>query len=105
MKKTIFALAATAFLALGLFVASGQAPPQYRGVLSGLHVGQQVSLKETSGRFEVGVFENGPGLIGHKVVEANSEFLVVQQAGIIETRIPIFSIKSIVTIKVEGRAK
>jgi hypothetical protein len=101
VKKTIFALTLTAFLALGFFVASGQAPAQPRGVLSVLHVSQQVSLKETSGRFEIGVFENGPGVLGQKVVELGTDYLVVQDvAGVTETRIPIYSIKAIVTLKV-----
>jgi hypothetical protein len=106
MQKTIVALAASAFLALGILAASGQAPVQTRGVLSVLHVGQQLSLKETSGRYEVSVFKDGPDLLSHKVVEVGGDYLVVQDVvGVIETRIPIFSIKAILTVKLGGPAK
>ena len=101
MKKTIIALTLTAFLALGIFAASGQAPAQPRGVLSVLGPGQPVALKEANGRYEIGIFDNGPEMLGYKVIEVGSDFLVVHDiAGISETRIPVYSIKAVITLKV-----
>lgn len=103
MRKMIFASIITIFLAVGLFSASGQAPAQPRGVLSVLHVGQPVSLKEAGGRFEIGVFDNLPGLLGHKVVEVGDggDYLVVQDVtGVSEIRIPMYSVKSVVTLRI-----
>lgn len=106
MHKIIAALMAIAFIAVGLFAASGQVPAQPRGVLSVLHVDQQVSLKDTSGRYEIGVFENNPGPLGHKVIEINNDFLVLRDiAGVTTTRIPIYSVKAVVTMNVGKPAK
>lgn len=100
MRQAIFASVITAFLALGIFSASGQAPTQPRGVLGVLHAGQAASVKESGGRYEISLFENGPELLSHKVVDVGPDYLVVEDvAGVAETRIPIFSLKSVVTVK------
>ncbi len=101
MHKTIFALTATAFLALVIVVASGQAPAEPRGVLAVLRAGQPVSIKDTAGRYEVSVFKDGPEMLTHQVVEVASDYLVVKDvADVTEARIPIFAIKAVTTIKV-----
>jgi len=78
MQKSSVALTALVFLAVGIYAAFGQAPAQPRGVLSVLQVGQQVIVKETTDRFEIRVFEKGPGLLGHKVIEIGNDYLVVR---------------------------
>jgi hypothetical protein len=101
MRNAIIASTITALLALGIFSASGQAPTQFRGALSILQPGQPITIKEANSRYEISIFDNGPELLGHKVVEVGTDYLVVQDvAGISETRIPIFSVKSVVTLKV-----
>lgn len=101
MHKTIITVTTAAFLALGIFAASGKAPAQSRGVLSVLHAGQPVSIKESNGRYELSLFENGPETLGHKVIEVGDDYVVLQDiAGISDTRIPIFSVKGVVTMKV-----
>lgn len=101
MRKAILASIITVFLAAGLFSASGQAPAKPRGVLSVLHVGQPVSLKEAGGRFEIGIFQNVPGPLGYKIIEVFDDYVVIEDiASTHETRIPIFSIKSVVTLKI-----
>jgi hypothetical protein len=101
MQRTIFALTTTAFLAIGLFAASGKAPASARGVLSVLRVDQQVNVKDTPGGYEIGVFEDNPGPLGSKVIEVGSEYLVVRDiANVTTTRIPIYSVKAVVTMKV-----
>jgi hypothetical protein len=101
MKQTIIASVLLALLALGIFSASGQAPAKPRGVLAVLHIGQSVTLKETPAGYEISVFQNGPDLLGHKVVEVGGDFVVVQDvSGVNEVRIPIYAVKAIVTLKV-----
>ena len=101
MRNTIVAATVAALLALGIFSASGQAPAKPRGVLAVLHAGQPVTLKDTNGRYEINVFDNGPDLLGYKVVEVGGDYVVLQDvAGVNELRIPIYSVKAVVTLKV-----
>lgn len=86
-----------------LFVASGQAPAKHQGVLSVLHTGQAISLKNAENGYEISFMKNGSGVLGHKVVEVFSDGVVIEDlAGVNQTRIPIYSIKSVVVIKVGG---
>ena len=101
MKKTILVGIVAVFLTSGFFSASGQAPAQPQGLLAVLRAGQAVNLKESSGRYEIGVFEKGPDVLGHKIVEVGTDYVVLQDiAGVSESRIPIFSIKSVTMWKV-----
>jgi len=84
-----------------LFVASGQAPGKPHGVLSALHAGQPVSLADTDGGYRLNLFKDGPEVLGHKVVEVGSDFVVVEDiAGIQQLRIPVYSIKSVGITKI-----
>lgn len=94
MRNTIVAATVVALLALGIFTASGQSPAKPRGVLTVLQVGQSVTLKDADGRYEIGIFANGPDLLGYKVVEVGGDYLVVQDvAGVNELRIPKWGIR------------
>ena len=87
-------------LGVVLFAASGQAPAKPKGILSVLHIDQYINLKDGGSGYEIQVFENVPGLLGHTVVEIASDYLVVEDvAGVTQTRIPIYSIKSVVVTK------
>ncbi len=98
---TILASIITAFFAVGFCSASSEAPAQGSGVLQVLHAGQTVSIKESNSRYEIGVFENAPAPLTYKVIEVGDDYFVVQDAvGATETRIPIFSIKAVVTLKI-----
>ena len=79
-----------------LFVASGQAPAKTHGVLSVLHVGQPVNLADTDSGYKLNLFQGGPEVLGHKVVEVGADFVVVEDiTGIQQLRIPVYSIKSV----------
>jgi hypothetical protein len=98
-----------AFLGLGFVVASGQqAQPRTRGLLSVLHVGQEVIARsgtQYGGLWQISVHENGPPKSDAenatcKVTEIGSDYLVVQDEAIpMEIRIPIHSITSIITLQ------
>ena len=102
MSKSITGFVAGVFLALAAFTVSGQAPTQPRqGFLSALKQGQAVSLKEVAGRFEVSTLDDLPGPLGYKITEVAPDYLTVMDiADVTETRIPVYSIKSIVRLKV-----
>jgi hypothetical protein len=88
-----------------LFVASGQAPAKERGVLSVLHAGQAVNLQDSGNGYEISFLKNGPETLGHRVVEVFSDCVVIEDiAGVNQTRIPIYSVKSVVVTK-RGAAK
>lgn len=90
-------------LGVVLSVASGQAPVKDRGVLSVLHAGRAVSLKDTGSGYEIGIMTDGPEMLSHKVVEVFSDCVVVEDvAGVQQTRIPIYSIKSVTVLKIDG---
>ena len=100
MPRSIIAVLLCATLALACLspAANGQEKGR-KGFLSILKEGQAVVLKEAAGRYEITLMEGG-----HKVIEIGPDYIVVEDiAGVTETRIPIFSIKSIARIKVNRK--
>jgi hypothetical protein len=84
-----------------LFVASGQAPGKPHGVLSVLHAGQPVNLADADGGYKLNLFQDGPEMLGHRVVEVGTDFVVVEDiAGVQQLRIPVYSIKSVGITKI-----
>jgi hypothetical protein len=81
-------------VALATAVAAGPKQEKGGGIFAPLKEGQTVALKEAGGRFEIAVV---PGLeAGHKVVEVGPDFIVlVDAAGVTETRIPVWSVKAV----------
>lgn len=98
---TILVSAVTAFLVLGVFAASAQAPIEKQpNILSVLKEGQPVSIKEVSGRYDITTMEGVPVVQGHKVLTIGSDYLVVQDISEIhEIHIPVYSIKAIIRVK------
>lgn len=96
MTRSIIAVLLCATLTLACLSpeASGQEKAR-KGFLSILKEGQFVVLKESAGRYEITLMEGG-----HKVNEVGPDYVVVEDlAGVTETRIPVYSIKSIARIK------
>jgi hypothetical protein len=97
MTRSIIAVLLCATLALSP-AANGQDKGR-KGFLSVLKEGQGIVLKEAAGRYDITLMEGG-----HKVIEVGPDYVVVEDvAGVTETRIPIFSIKSITRIKVNRK--
>lgn len=96
MTRSIIAALFCATLAFACLSpeASGQEKAR-KGFLSVLKEGQTVVLKEAAGRYEITLMEGG-----YKVIEVGPDYVVVEDlAGVTETRIPVYSIKSITRIK------
>lgn len=100
-------VAALLLLVLGTFVTltlpvagHGEDKPS-KGVLSALKEGQSVSLKEVAGRYDITLMPDVK--LGNTVKEVGSDYPVVQDAvGLTETRIPVYSIKSIAIVKLKA---
>jgi len=101
MKRPIVALLLAAFVVLGTITLSGQSPETPRqGFLSALKVGQSVSVKEVAGRFEV-MLDRALTNLSHKIVEVGPDSMTIEDVGgLIETRIPVYSIKAIENHKI-----
>jgi hypothetical protein len=100
MNRSIGFVLLVAIIAIATITVSGQAPDKPKqGFLSALKTDQQVIVKEITGRYEITVMEGMPGPMTHKVIELNDEYIVVEDLAMLETRIPIYSVKSIVTIR------
>jgi HSP20 family molecular chaperone IbpA len=100
MNRTVSVLLLAVVFALGSVTPTGhgQVGPR-RGFLSALEEGQSVTLRENAGRYEITLIANVR--LGHRVIEVGTDYVVVVDvAGITETRIPIYSIKSIVRIRI-----
>ena len=98
MIRPLIAVFLSAFLVIASSPATGQDRPR-KGFLSVLKEGQSVSVKEVAGRYEITLIKDVK--LGQKVIEVGSDYIVVEDAaGITETRIPVYSIKSIVKLKV-----
>jgi len=96
MPRFIFAVLFFATLALACLSpeASGQDKAR-KGFLSMLKEGQGVMLKESAGRYEITLIEGG-----HTIIEVGPDYVLLEDlAGVTETRIPVFSIKSITRFK------
>lgn len=96
MPRSFFAVLFCAALVLVCLSpeASGQEKAR-KGFLSVLKEGQTVVLKEAAGRYEITLMEGG-----HKVIEVGPDYVVVEDlAGVTESRIPVYSIRSIARIK------
>ncbi len=72
--------------------------PQSAGVLGALSRGQHVAVQEGAGRFEINAFVGSGNFLGSEVVDVGSDFVVLRDlTGVTETRIPITSIKAVIT--------
>lgn len=87
------------FITIAAFTAFGDvAQNQKTSLLSALKIGQMVSMKEVAGRFEISIIEEAQ--LNQKVMEVGSDYVMIEDiAAVTETRIPVYSIKSVVTIK------
>lgn len=76
----------------------GQDKPK-KTFLSALKEGQVVSVKEVAGKYEFTVMKNAA--VGSKVIEVGTDYVVLEDpAGVMETRVHVTSIKSIIRLKV-----
>ena len=70
-----------------------------KGVFSMLKVGQAVSLKDEESAYSISFIEPEV-LLGHTVVEVGDDFVVVRDiAGITETTVSVYSVKSVEKVK------
>jgi hypothetical protein len=84
-----------------VLIAAAQIPVERdrdapRGVAAVLSPGIGVTLQEKAHGYEIGVLKGIPGPRSHKVVEVAPDYIVViDLAGITQTRIPIYALAAI----------
>ena len=107
-RRITICLAVVAVIILGSSIGFSQRGPERsgEGVFSVLSKGQAVSLTETGGRYEIGIFTNGPEMLGYNVIEVGRDYVVVEDiAHVREVRIPIYSVKAVEVLKVGQKGK
>ncbi len=97
--NTLRLLLVVATLLLAVTATSYSEDKPKKNFLSALKEGQTIVLKENAGRYDITVMKDVR--LGHTVIEVGSDYVVVEDvAKVTETRIPVYSIKAIVKIKV-----
>ena len=97
MNTLRLSLVVAALLLAITATSNGQDKPK-KNFLSALKEGAVVSVKEVSGKYEITVMKNAP--VGSKVFEVGTDYVVLEDpAGVMETRIHVTSIKSIIRLK------
>ena len=98
MNRIVIILLLVVVAATGTFNVTAQAPAEkHRTFLSALKEGQVVSVKEVAGKYEITVMKNAP--VGSKVIEVGTDYVVLEDpAGVMETRVHVTSIKSIIRL-------
>jgi len=105
MNKAIGGVVITLLLVIGAIRVFAQAPARHPdGLLTVLKAGQAIALKEVGDKYEISFFQKGDLPLGHKIIEVGGDFVVVEDmAGTREMRIPVFSIKAIILLKIGGK--
>lgn len=90
-------------LAVVFSVHVADEPKKPSGLFSTLKVGQTVTLKEEGASFSISYFDHETPL-AHKVTEIGSDHIVLQNvAGMTETTIPIYAVKSVVKVRTKAK--
>jgi len=99
MTRPLIAVFLSAFVLAASFTTTGHGQDKPRkGFFSVLKEGQSVSVKDVGGRFDITLIRDVK--LGQKVIEVGNDYIVVEDvAGVTETRIPVYSIRSIVRLK------
>jgi len=78
--------------------AQPAAPAAGGSVLSVLTRGQHVAIKETAAGFEINSFVGSGNFLGSEVVDVGNDFVVLRDlTGVTETRVPIYSVRAVIT--------
>jgi hypothetical protein len=97
MNTFRFSLVVATLLLAVTATSNAQDKPK-KTFLSALKEGSVVSAKEVSGKYEITIMKNAP--VGSKVLEVGNDYVVLEDpAGVMETRIHVTSIKSIIRLK------
>lgn len=96
--NTLRLLLVVAALLMAITATSYAQDKPKKTFLSALKEGAVVSVKEVAGKYEITVMKNAP--VGGKVIEVGTDYVVLEDpAGVMETRIHVTSIKSIIRLK------
>lgn len=98
MTAKVQVLTAVGLLLLAVVATTPAEPKKPTGVFVILQKSQTVLLKDLGSSYEITVIEGTD--LGFKVMDVGADYLVLQDiAGVIETRIPIYAVKSVKVLK------
>ena len=105
MSRIVIVTGLLAVISALSVAATPQRQESQRCMLSDFKVGQALLLKDLGTSYEITILLGQESPLGHTVVEVECDFVTLRDiTGLRETRIPIYSLKSIVTLKVERNA-
>ena len=83
-----------------------EAPPKAeKSIRNLLRPGQNVAVKDADGRYAITTYVGGPVVLSHRVVAVAKDHVVVRDfTEFADMAIPVYSIKSVATVRLE-RAK
>lgn len=99
MTKSVATLSALALVAV---LAAAAPNADHVGVFAPLGKGSRVTLRETPGGYLIALT---PGVeLGHAVQEVGADYLVLlDPAGVTETRIPVAAVKAVTVTRVPAK--
>jgi len=104
-KSLTIAAILAVMLWLGTTAQSQQPRPQPTNAILGLlKKGQAISVKDAGFNYELTAFADGPETLSHTVIEITPDYVLVRNlAGVIDTAIPLWSIKAISTVRLGAK--
>ena len=79
-------------------------PQPSSAILGLLKKGQAISVKDAGFNYELTAFADGPEKLSHTIIEITADYVLVRDLpGITDLAIPIWSIKSVATVRLRGK--
>ena len=102
MRRSTVGFAAVALAVFVAIAIAADKPVQSKSrFLHGLAKGQSVLLKDLGTSYEIDLLPIDAAKLGQEVMEIGDDYVVIRDTtGFRETRVPVYSIKSIVKMKV-----
>lgn len=103
MRNWVWVVAAVGLIAVVIAAHGADEPKKSSGVFSMLKVGQTVTLRDEGTAFSISFLDEERPL-AHKVIEIGNDHIVLEDvAGVTETAIPVYAVKSVVKINTKGK--
>jgi len=107
LNKSRWSIVSIVLLGLIALATAGFAPPAPPSLFVDLAVGQPVTLDQTAGRWQLGVFAIDPPVaLGYTVTHIGPDAIVLDDvSGLKQIRIPSTAVSAVVVTRVQPRAQ
>lgn len=105
MRRLIVAATLVLLLWIGATAVSQQPRPlPTSSILGLLKKGQPIAVKDAGFAYELTVYVEGPEKLGHTIIDVTADYVVVRDlTGITDLAIPVWSIKSVATVRLRTK--